>query len=224
MSTKTKKVTYKDPAEDNEDYLEPLQDETQTSIPSRVKPSVRPVRKQPVGYFGSVYLLGSLIFYASVPITQFIMGFIYIGRCTIRQFIPIYMILAGFFGIAFVIVGVVIYMQSLKKASAPYSETASNRTLLKILKPIFIILLLFVIGWFIAGQVIVFQIKTTVELFDPVLPEYCNEHLYKAAYVLIFVDYIVILFAIIFNALTCVSSPDTEEKKKPKRRVRPTRK
>ncbi|CAF1270058.1 unnamed protein product, partial [Rotaria sordida] len=86
------------------------------------------------------------------------------------------------------------------------------------------ILFLCVIGWFIAGQVIVFEVKLRVELFDPDLPEYCNKHLYKAAYVLIFVDYLIILFVVIFGALSSMSSPEEMNKTKSKRPIRQTQK
>ncbi|CAF1507028.1 unnamed protein product [Rotaria magnacalcarata] len=228
MTAKSKKVAYKDPTDENADYLEPLQCEPETVVSDRKKSSEKSPRKPPVGFFGSAYLLISLLLFAGVPLSQFVIGFIYIGQCTIRPFIFIYMILSGAFGIAFVVVGLIIYMQTNKKAPMPYSGSRSNQMILKVLIPIFIILFLFVIGWFIAGQVIVFEVKTTVELFDPVLPEYCHGNLYKPAYILIFVDYLIILFVTIINILRCMlSSDEGEEKKpkpKPKRPIHPTRK
>ncbi|CAF3119699.1 unnamed protein product [Rotaria sp. Silwood2] len=226
MSTKTKKVTYKNPTDENVDYLVPLQYDPDPSLSNRTKSSEKSSRKPPVGYYGSIYFLISILLYAGVPISQFIIGFIYIGRCTIRQFIFVYMILSGAFGIAFVAVGVIIYLQTSRRSSSSYDSSKSNSMILKILIPIFIVLFLFVIGWFIAGQVIVFEVKTHVELFDPDLPEYCHGNLYKAAYVLIFVDYLIILFVAIFGALSCVSPPDETKKTKPKpkRPIRQTRK
>ena len=222
MSTKPKKVTYKDPAEDNADYLVPLQYETTITLPSRTKSTDKPAPQG--GLFGSIYLPITLLLYAGVPISQFVIGFIYIGQCTVRQFIPIYMILSGFFGIAFVVVGLLIYMQIRKQAAASVSFDAprANTTLLRILIPIFILLFLFVIGWWVAGQVIVFEVKFIVEFFDPVLPEYCHGNLYKPAYILIFVDYIILLIGILLCVVSCVVPPvDKENVNKKRGRPRP---
>ncbi|CAF1357618.1 unnamed protein product [Adineta steineri] len=214
MATKPKKVTYRDPADDNADYLVPVR----YDLPNRTKSVPRG------GYLGSIYLPISLLLYVGVPISQFVIGLIYVGRCTIRQFISPYMILSGAFGIAFVIVGLIIFMQVTKQSSLSYESPRPNPMILKILFPTFIFLFLFVIGWFIAGQVIVFEVKLDVEFFDPVLPEYCHGNLYKAAYILIFVDYLLALIAIILFALNRVSPPETADTKKTKRPVRNTRK
>ncbi|CAF0976516.1 unnamed protein product [Rotaria sordida] len=228
MSTKTKKVTYRDPTEENADYLIPSPDNSNLPLSSnQMKSSEKSSYKCPVGYYGSIYFPISLALYASVPVTQFLIGFIYIGQCTIRQFIFVYMILSGAFGIALVVVGLIIYYvkKTIKKPSSlSYDNSKSNPMILKILIPIFIILFLCVIGWFIAGQVIVFEVKLRVELFDPDLPEYCNKHLYKAAYILIFVDYLIILFVVIFGALSSMSSPEEMNKTKSKRQIRQTQK
>ncbi|CAF3424740.1 unnamed protein product [Rotaria socialis] len=224
MAAKSKKAAYKDPSDENADYLEPLPCERETVVSNRKKSSEKSSRKPSVGFFGSAYLLISLLLFAGVPLSQFVIGFIYIGQCTIRPFIFIYMILSGAFGIAFVVVGLIIYMQTNKEAPImPYGGSRSNQMILKVLFPIFLILFLCVIGWFIAGQVIVFEVKTTVELFDPVLPEYCHGNLYKPAYILIFVDYLIILFVIIINIVGCMLSSDKGEKKKPKPKPKPKR-
>jgi hypothetical protein len=226
MAAKPKKVTYKDPAEDNADYLVPLQYETTISLPHRTKSSDKPIPQG--GLFGSIYLPIALLLYVGVPISQFVIGLIYIGQCTVRQFISPYMILSGAFGIAFVAVGLIIYMQIQKQASASasYDGPQPNLKLLRILIPIFILLFIFVIGWFIAGHVIVLEVKLRVELFDPTLPEYCHGNLYKPAYIFIFVDYLILLIGILLCVISCMGPPESKEdaNKKRKRPVRPPRK
>jgi hypothetical protein len=220
MASKPKKVTYTDPVDDNADYLVPLQYDPNPS--SRTKSTEKP--PPPGGLFGSIFLPITLFLYVSVPISQAVIGFMYIGQCTIRQFISTYMILSGLCGIAFVIVGLIIYMKVAKQSSLSYDSPRPNPTILKILIPIFIILFLFVIGWFFAGQVIVFEVKLRVELFDSTLPEYCHPNLYKGAYVLIFVDYIVFFIAIILSVINCMSPPPNDgDKNKNKKTRRPTR-
>jgi hypothetical protein len=224
MASKPKKVTYRDPADDNADYLVPLQYDLTKPFPNRTK-STENGAAPPGGLFGSIFLPISLLLYVGVPISQFVIGLIYIGQCTIQPFISTYMILSGIFGIAFVIVGLIIYQQISKQSSLSYDSPKPNSMILKILIPLFIVLSLFVIAWFVAGQVIVFEVKLRVELFDPVLPEYCPANLYKAAYVLIFVDYLIFLIAIILSVLGCMSPPPkNSDKKKTARPIRNTRK
>jgi NAD/NADP transhydrogenase beta subunit len=219
MASKSKRVTYNDPIDDA-DYLEPLQFDPNAPISTRIKPTKKAT--PPTGVFGSIFLPFTLLLYAGVPISQFVIGFIYIGQCTIQQFIALYMILSGFFGIAFVVVGLIIYMKIVQQSSS--DDPRSKPMIVKILIPIFIVLLLFVIAWFFTGQVVVFEVKLRVELFDPVLPEYCHPNLYKAAYVLIFVDYLIFLIGIILNVMSCMSPAENNDNKKTKRPTRNTRK
>jgi hypothetical protein len=221
MSTKTKRVTYNEPVDDTADYLEPLQYDPNPTVTIRPRSAKKPPR--PGGVFGSIYLPITLLLYVGVPISQFVIGIIYINQCTVRQFIPVYMILSGICGIVFVIIGLIVYKKmSSQSSSLPYDDSRPNQMVLKILIPIFVLLLLSVIGWFFAGQALVFEVKLRVEFFDPVLPEYCHGHLYKAAYILIFVDYIIFLIAIILNILSCMAPPDENihQKKRPTRSTR----
>lgn len=224
MATKPKRVTYDDTIDDNADYLVPLQDEPKPSRSSRSKPPEKPLKPtRPGGCYGSTYFLISLILYAGVPFAQFIIGLIYINRCTVQQFTPIYMILSGIFGIAFFIVALVIYITIRKHVSLSRYVGASRRPAsMRILSPIFTILFLFVLGWWIAGQVVVFQVKLHVDLTFSDLPEYCHPTLYKAAYILIFIDYligsIVILFCILYCAIPYDDDDDEEEEIPKKKR------
>lgn len=218
MSTKPKRVVINDIIDENTDYLVPLQDFSNRS--QVIKPSTEP---SPTGVFSSIFLPITLLLYAGVPISQFVIGLIYINQCTVRQFISTYMILSGLCGIAFVIVGLLIFRDltqptTTTKTTLPYDNKSTHSRKVKILIPIFIILLLSVIGWFFAGQFIVFEVKLRVEFFDPVLPEYCHGNLYKAAYILIFVDYLIFLIGIILNVLgrsAPAEQPPTRNSKRP---------
>ena len=223
MAAKPKKVTYNDPIDDNADYLVPLQEDPHSAAPPRPKTSKRSA--PPPGWLASIYFLITMLLYAGVPISQFVIGLIYINRCTIQQFISTYMILSGIFGIAFVIVGIIIYKKVNEEASASssYGHSIGRPKSLKFLIPILVVLFLFTIAWFITGQVVVFEVKLRVEFFDSTLPEYCHGNLYKPAYILIFVDYLLFLISAILFALSRMS-PVEEEKKKTKRPTRPPRK
>lgn len=222
MATKPKRVTYDDAIDDNADYLVPLQEEPQPSRSTRPKSSEKVNSLPPPGgVYGSLYYLISVLLYAGVPIAQFVIGLIYINRCTVQQFIPIYMILSGIFGIAFFIVGLVIYKTVIQDlSSSTYLGTRRRPAAMRYLHPIFILLLLFVIGWWIAGQVVVFQVKLRVDLINVDLPEYCHVHLYKAAYILIFVDYLLAFIVIILMIMYRKFPPDDIEEIEKKKRSR----
>ena len=212
MSTKTKRVTYEDPEEDNADYLVPLQyDLRSTRVPASRKAST------PASYFGSIYQLVALLLYLGVPVSQLVIGSIYVGQCTVQPFIPIYMILTGIFGILYVLVGLLLFWQLRRQASlASYADAQKSASIGKLFKPIFIFLFLINIGWFITGQVIVLQVKFRVELNYPTLPEYCHATLYKAAYVLLFVTYLLVLIVVILIIIRRITvSSDTKTPPKP---------
>jgi hypothetical protein len=215
MTSKNKRVTYKQPIDENTDYLVPLQYDHNSSVPTQSKTSEKPP-SPPGGLFGSIYLPISLILYVGVPISQLVIGFIYIGQCTVQQTIVVWMIVSGISGILLVIIGVIIHVQIRKQSlpSTSYDGPHSYSLLIKILVPIFVLILLFVIAWFFAGQVFVFEVKLRVEFFDSTLPEYCHGNLYKAAYILIFIEYLIFLLGILLNVLSCVAPPDNGNPKK----------
>jgi hypothetical protein len=213
MSSKNKKVTYKNPIDENADYLVPLQYDSNSSRPIRSKLSENissPSPPPPSGFFGTVYLPISLLLYVPIPISQLIIGLIYIGQCPIQELIDVWMIVSGFFGILFVIIGVIIHIQIRKQSLllSTYDGAQSYSLIIRILIPIFIVIFLFIVAWFFAGQVFVFEVKLRVELFDSTLPEYCHANLYKAAYILIFISYLIFLLAIILNVLNYVAPQD----------------
>ncbi|CAF1009117.1 unnamed protein product [Adineta steineri] len=217
MSSNSKKVTYKYPIDENNDYLVPLQYEYKSTIPiqSRYPENVSSSSPSPAtDFFGLIYFPVSLILYVGIPISQFVIGLVYIGQCPVQQIIVVWMIVSGIFGILLVIIGIIIHIQSrkLQLSTTSYDRSQSNRIILYILKPLFAVILLFIIAWFFAGQVFVFQAKLRVEFFDSTLPEYCHENLYKAAYILIFIDYLIFLLAIILNVLSYVAPPDDGDK------------
>jgi hypothetical protein len=212
MSSKNKRVTYKHPIDENADYLVPLQYEYNSSIPIQSKVSENspsPPPLLPSSFFGSTYLPISLLLYVGIPISQLVIGLIYIGQCPVQDLIVVWMVVSGIFGILLVVSGVIIHIKIPKQPLlSPDDGSQSYPLIIRILIPSFIVIFLFIVAWFFAGQVFVFGVKLRVELFDPTLPEYCHGTLYKSAYIIIFVDYLIFLFGIILNILTCVAPPD----------------
>ena len=217
MSSSHKKVTYKYPIDENTDYLVPLQ------YDYHAPPSPESTDKAAVGVLASVYFPVSLVLYVGIAIAQLVIGLIYIGRCPVQEMIAVWMIVSGLSGILLLIIGLVMHVQMRKHPLPSFIYASSPRYPLgvRILLPILIFLLLFVAAWFIAGQVFVFGVKLSVEFFDPVLPEYCHANLYKAAYIIIFIDYFVFFLGIMLNVVSCVvpqdgSDDDSKGQKKKK--------
>jgi hypothetical protein len=215
MSSNNKKVTYKHPIDENADYLVPLQYDYNSSIPiqSKLSENISSSSPVPSGFFGSTYLPISLLIYVGIPISQLIIGLIYIGQCPVQQLIVVWMIVSGGFGILFVIIGVFIHIKIRKQSLllSPYDSSQSYSLIIRILIPTFIVIFLFIVAWFFAGQVFIFEVKLRVEFFDSTLPEYCHGNLYKSAYILIFIDYLIFLLAIILNILNYVAPPDDHD-------------
>lgn len=223
MSSKNKRVTYKHPIDENNDYLIPLNQDNNSFIPITLKlsensSSTLPLPAstsahnppQPNGFFNSIYFPISLLIFVMIPIAQIVIGFIYIGQCPVQQMIVVWMIVSGITGILLTVTGIIIHVQARKQPLSLLScdSSQSNPLIIRILMPSFVLILLFVIIWFFIGQVLVFEVKLRVEFFDPTLPEYCHGNLYKAAYILIFIDYIIFLLVIILNVLSYVAPPE----------------
>lgn len=213
MSTKSKRVTYQESIDENTDYLVPLRYDHAPSNPTQLKvlEDIVSLPSPPSnGFFASIYLPISLLLYVGIPISQLAIGLIYIGQCPVQDLIVVWMIVSGVAGILFVLLGLIIHVRVRRREIflSSYDESQSYPILLRILLPSFLILFLFIIAWFFAGQVFVFEVKLHVEFFDPTLPDYCHGSLYKAAYILIFIDYLIFLLALILNVLSYVVPPD----------------
>ena len=219
MSTKSKRVTYQQSIDENTDYLVPLRYDPTPSNPTQLKvlEDIVSLPSLPSnGFFASIYLPISLLLYVGIPISQLVIGLIYIGQCPVQDLIVVWMIVSGVAGILFVLLGLIIHVRVRRREIfiSSYDESQSYPILLRILIPTFLILFLFIIAWFFAGQVFVFEVKLRVEFFDPTLPDYCHGNLYKAAYILIFIDYLIFLLALILNVLSYVVPPDDNPRRK----------
>ncbi|CAF2550529.1 unnamed protein product [Rotaria sp. Silwood2] len=218
MSSKSKRVTYKHPIDENTDYLVPLKSDYNMSMPIKIKfsentSSPPPLPPTPNGFFSSIYFVISLLVYVTIPITQLVIGLIYIGKCPVQEMIVVWMIVSGIFGILLAIIGIIIHVKVRKQplSLSPYDDHQSYPLIIRILMPMFILILLFIVVWFFVGQVFIFEVKLRVEFFDPTLPEYCHGNLYKSAYILIFIDYLIFLLVIILNVLSYVAPPDEND-------------
>lgn len=222
MASKTRKVSYQHPPDKHADYMIPLQSDHNILVYTKPKSSENTssisssaTTVPSGGFFTSVYFPLSLLLYVSIPVTQLVIGFIYIGQCPVQQMIVVWMIIAGTFGLILVASGLIIhvYIHRQSLSLSPYNDLQSYPLIIRILIPVFILVLLFTVVWFFVGQVFIFEVKLRVEFYDATLPEYCHGVLYKTAYILIFIDYLIFLLVIILNVLSYVSPPDDNDSK-----------
>ncbi|CAF1313604.1 unnamed protein product [Rotaria magnacalcarata] len=219
MSSKSGKVSYQYPTDKNTDYLIPLKSDCNSLIPTKLQLPENTVSSDPPrpnGFFTSMYFPISLAIYITIPMTQLIVGLVYVGQCPVQQMIVVWMVVSGFFGISLAVIGMIIHTKSRKQSLSlsPYDDHQLYPLIIRVLIPAFILILLFTIIWFFVGQVLIFEVKLRVEFFDPSLPEYCHANLYKTAYILIFINYLIFLLVIILNVLSYVAPPDESDSSK----------
>ncbi|KAG7497659.1 hypothetical protein JOB18_002808 [Solea senegalensis] len=126
---------------------------------------------QPTGY-----KLGcSKIFAVALPIAQIALGVVYLHECPKQDYIPIYLIVLGVFGLMLSL------LACLPCAQEP--EDGTTNPLSQVCKAWNSLTSLFLSCWFIAGNVWIYSIyqpnynKTTTDV-DP----YCNKTLYLFAF------------------------------------------
>ena len=124
----------------------------------------------------------------------------YLGQCPIQPLIIIYMIVHAVTALLVMMVSLigVIAVHCIYFRTKDYYKKMFARYLIVIVVIITIILFLFNLSWLIAGSVWIFGAKTHgVQGSDPTTTAtYCQSELYRAAFVLIIVNYIFHIFMI----------------------------
>lgn len=141
-------------------------------------------------------------------------GIQYLGQCPIQPNINIYMIVHAsttLLVVAIATIGVLdtCYMDS-------RSEDSSNKTLARhiivIVVILSLILLLFNLAWLITGSVWIFGAKSNgVQGSDPTATTtYCQSDLYRAAFILIILNYIfhIVIISMVIIKRTCCKNSD----------------
>jgi hypothetical protein len=130
-----------------------------------------------------------------LAIIHLIFGIEYLGQCTIQPMINIYMIVhasVALFIILLALIGVIIV-----RCIYPHLEKENHkmiaRRLILIVVILTLIVFLFSFAWLVAGSVWIFGAKSNgVQGSDPMTTTtYCQSNLYRVAFTLIIINYIV---------------------------------
>ncbi|XP_050303579.1 transmembrane protein 272-like [Anthonomus grandis grandis] len=124
-----------------------------------------------LGTLGCSIILGVTIV---VPICMIVMGSIYLHECPQGEYIPVYLLVGGIFGI----------LKQLLHLSARVRQTEEERQEENLRQsPTQTLLNCFMLGWFIIGSVWVY--KEYEPNYNPTNGKYCNRNLYLFAFWLI---------------------------------------
>ncbi|XP_060530617.1 transmembrane protein 272-like [Cylas formicarius] len=131
-----------------------------------------------LGTLGCTIILGVTIV---IPICMIVMGSIYLHECPQGEYIPVYLLVGGIFGI----------LKQLLHLSARVRQTEEERQEENLRQsPTQTLLNCFMLGWFIIGSVWVY--KEYQPNYDPSFGQYCNKNLYLFAFWLITSVYILL--------------------------------
>jgi len=146
-------------------------------------------------YYRANFHLITIPIIAILAIIHLIYGIEYLGQCTIQPMINIYMIVnasVALFIILLALSGVIIV-----RCIYPHLEEENHkiiaRRLILIVVILTLIVLLFSLAWLVTGSVWIFGAKSNgVQGSDPMATTtYCQSNLYRAAFTLVIVNYIV---------------------------------
>ncbi|XP_072376403.1 transmembrane protein 272-like isoform X1 [Diabrotica undecimpunctata] len=131
-----------------------------------------------LGTLGCTIILGVTIV---IPICMIVMGSIYLHDCPQGEYIPVYLLVGGIFGV----------VKQLLHLSARVRQTEEERQEENLRQsPTQTLLNCFMLGWFIIGSVWVY--KEYEPNYDSSRGKYCNQNLYLFAFWLITSVYILL--------------------------------
>ncbi|KAK7097227.1 transmembrane protein 272-like [Littorina saxatilis] len=131
------------------------------------------------GTIGFTIFLGLIL---AIPIAMLVMGVIYLDDCPEERYIPIYLLVAGVFGVLRNLITIGRRCCTRKEEGEEEQKAKPN--------PIESIIDCFMIGWFIAGNVWIYRTKGDFSE-DPNAPNFCDPTLYWFAFWITTATYIV---------------------------------
>ncbi|CAF1322314.1 unnamed protein product [Adineta steineri] len=151
---------------------------------------------------GSSITLIVLAIVSVIPLLQLIIGWRYADECPVNWRIPHYLIVGG--AVGFIAIIAAIFQALLALCIKPkMNETdLSTPTIVAAcglcgISIILFFIIIFLIGWFIAGCIWVFRVWNKVQYRNSERLDYCNPILYRFAYWLLFISILYHLFTLI---------------------------
>ncbi|XP_019639229.1 PREDICTED: uncharacterized protein LOC109481167 [Branchiostoma belcheri] len=122
------------------------------------------------GSIGCTIFMGFML---ALPIAYIVIGAVYLRDCTIQRMIPIYLVVMGSFSAAK-------NLMSLGERFKNHREDESEKNAKP--NPLDGLFGCFILAWFIAGNVWIYSVYTTVNMADPADANYCQPTLYLFAF------------------------------------------
>ncbi|CAD5119325.1 DgyrCDS7949 [Dimorphilus gyrociliatus] len=134
-----------------------------------------------------------LLVLLAIPISMIVIGSIYKGDCPREKYIPIYLIVAGAFG---VLKNISSLFQRCKNRNEENAEEANSKT-----NPFDSLIGCFLFGWFVAGNVWIYKIYDDFDDKNKESADYCNPTLYYFSF---WITTAVYIFALCMCCSMCI--------------------
>lgn len=108
-----------------------------------------------------------------IPVCMVVFGFLYLNECPQNDYIPVYLLIGGLFGIIKQLLHLSTHVRSPEEQEAERLRQSPTQTLINC----------FMLGWFIIGSYWIY--KEYEPNYDPMKGIYCNKSLYLFAFWLI---------------------------------------
>lgn len=131
----------------------------------------------------------------ALPIAQIVMGALYLDQCDREPYIPIYLVVAGAFGLVKALLQMA--QQICKKCCGDDDDEDNQSTGVKCLRIADGPLSCFLVCWFIAGAVWTYRMHNDYQSHTPGVSDYCQETLYLFSFWSITVTFIMMALAIL---------------------------
>lgn len=126
----------------------------------------------------------------ALPIAMIVIGAMYLEDCPRERYIPIYLIVAGAFGVVKAISNII---QQICKRKKNEEDTEQNKKP----NPCDSVISTFLLAWFIAGCVWTYRVYDDYQSVDPTLDNYCNETVYLFTFWLLNITWILLGLAFV---------------------------
>lgn len=146
------------------------------------------VIKKTTGLFRSKRFHAQLLLPFSVTLVSLVIGALYSRDCPIEPSVPVFLIVQG-------TVGLIIFVLHLVATIYILYITAFKYQFIVTVAFLAAALILFLFGWFLAGNVWVFSIVERVQSTDQTKADsFCNDTVYRAAFALIIAVYVMSIY------------------------------
>ncbi|XP_035687448.1 transmembrane protein 272-like [Branchiostoma floridae] len=134
-----------------------------------------------------------------IPVSQIVIGTLFLNQCTIQRMIPIFLVVWGSFGVFKTLLSTGERVRNHVRKNEGEDDKEKNAKP----NPLDGLISVFLFAWFIAGNYWIFSVYTTVNTVDSTSALYCHGTLYYFAFWMTIAMYILIGVAILIACCCC---------------------